>query len=126
MEYEFLRDVTGQIKVRMSMDHEAVGHWFNEEVKNDPGLLDEVEAAIEDVKGSVRQWQRIGSEYTILVDEEEVMIRANLLALEDDGMEEAMNNYDEESLSFCGIEDFLLVIAAYRQFVNQYGNPVRP
>ncbi|MBD8197041.1 YacL family protein [Pantoea agglomerans] len=125
MEYEFLRDVTGQIKVRMSMDHEAVGHWFNEEVKNDPGLLDEVEAAIEDVKGSVRQWQRIGSEYTILLDEEEVMIRANLLALEDDGMEEGMNYYDEESLSFCGIEDFQLVIVAYRQFMNQYGKPVR-
>ncbi len=53
------------------------------------------------------------------------MIRANLLALEDDGMEEGMNYYDEESLSFCGIEDFLLVIAAYRQFVNQYGKPVR-
>ncbi|MDU6080331.1 MAG: YacL family protein, partial [Pantoea sp.] len=33
MEYEFLRDLTGQVKVRMSMDHEAVGHWFNEEVK---------------------------------------------------------------------------------------------
>ena len=67
MEYEFLRDVTGQIKVRMSMDHEAVGHWFNEEGKNDPGLLDDVEAAIEDVNGSVRQRQRIGSEYTILL-----------------------------------------------------------
>lgn len=119
MEYEFLRDVTGQIKVRMSMDHEAVGHWFNEEVKNDPGLLDEVEAAIEDVKGSVRQWQRIGSEYTILLDEEEVMIRANLLALEDDGMEEGMNYYDEESLSLCGVEDFLQVVAAYRDFLKQ-------
>ncbi len=125
MEYEFLRDVTGQIKVRMSMGHEVVGHWFNEEVKNDPGLLDEVEAAIEDVKGSVRQWQRVGSEYTILLDEEEVMIRANLLTLEDDGMEEGMNYYDEESLSFCGIEDFQLVITAWRQFVNQYGKPVR-
>ncbi|MBE5251256.1 MAG: protein YacL [Enterobacterales bacterium endosymbiont of Blomia tropicalis] len=122
MEYEFLRDVTGQIKVRMSMDHEAVGHWFNEEVRNDPGLLDEVEAAAEDVKGSVRQWQRIGSEYTLLLDEEEVMIRANLLALEDDGMEEGMNYYDEESLSFCGVEDFLAVIAAYRQFLQQYGS----
>ena len=35
MEYEFLRDVTGLVKVRMSMGHEVVGHWFNEEVKED-------------------------------------------------------------------------------------------
>ncbi|NIF21236.1 MULTISPECIES: protein YacL [Pantoea] len=121
MEYEFLRDLSGQVRVRMSMDHEAVGHWFNEEVKDNFGLLEEVEAAIASVKGSERQWQRVGCEYTIWLDEEEVMIRANQLELEDDGIEEGMNYYDEESLSFCGVEDFLAVIAAYRQFMQQYG-----
>lgn len=118
MEYEFLRDITGKVKVRMTMDHEAVGHWFNEEVDENVALLDEVEAAAQEVKGSVRQWQRIGKEYTLWMDEEEVMIRANQLALEDDGMEEGMNYYDEESLSFCGVEDFLAVIAAYRAFLQ--------
>ncbi|MEN4768716.1 protein YacL [Duffyella gerundensis] len=118
MEYEFLRDITGKVKVRMTMDHEAVGHWFNEEVDENLTLLDEVEAAAQEVKGSVRQWQRIGKEYTLWMDEEEVMIRANQLALEDDGMEEGMNYYDEESLSFCGVEDFLAVIAAYRAFLQ--------
>ena len=102
----------------MTMDHEAVGHWFNEEVDENLTLLDEVEAAAQEVKGSVRQWQRIGKEYTLWMDEEEVMIRANQLALEDDGMEEGMNYYDEESLSFCGVEDFLAVITAYRAFLQ--------
>lgn len=118
MEYEFLRDITGKVKVRMTMDHEAVGHWFNEEVDETLALLDEVEAAAQEVKGSVRQWQRIGKEYTLWMDDEEVMIRANQLALEDDGMEEGMNYYDEESLSFCGVEDFLAVITAYRAFLQ--------
>src|SRR5690606_41827256 len=45
MDYEFLRDITGVVKVRMSMGHEAVGHWFNEEVKENLALLDEVEQA---------------------------------------------------------------------------------
>jgi uncharacterized protein YacL (UPF0231 family) len=117
MEYEFLRDVTGQVRVRMSMDHEAVGHWFNEEVKENFALLDEVEAAVRAVKGTQQQWQRVGHEYTLWLDEEEVMIRANQLALEDDGLEEGMTYYDEESLSFCGVEDFLAVIAAYRRFM---------
>gem|GEM_PF-18623 len=117
MEYEFLRDVTGQVKVRMSMDHEAVGHWFNEEVKDNLALLDDVEAAAREVKGTINQWQRVGHEYTLWLDEEEVMIRANQLALEDDGIEEGMTYYDEECLSFCGVEDFLAVIAAYRQFM---------
>ena len=54
MEYEFLRDVTGGVRVRMSMGHEVVGHWFNEEVKDNLSLLDEVEQAARTVKGSER------------------------------------------------------------------------
>ena len=119
MEYEFLRDITGQVRVRMSMDHEAVGHWFNEEVRDNAGLLDEVEAAARAVKGTHQQWQRIGHEYTLWLDGEEVMIRANLLEFTGDEMEEGMNYYDEESLSLCGVEDFLQVVAAYRQFLKQ-------
>lgn len=119
MEYEFLRDVTGLVKVRMSMGHEVVGHWFNEEVKGNPGLLDEVEQAMASVKGSERQWQRIGHEYTLWLDGEEVIIRANQLEISGDEMEEGMSYYDEESLSFCGVEDFLQVVNAYREFLQQ-------
>ena len=39
MDYEFLRDITGVVKVRMSMGHEVVGHWFNEEVKENLACL---------------------------------------------------------------------------------------
>lgn len=119
MEYEFLRDVTGQVRVRMSMDHEAVGHWFNEEVKENFALLDEVEAAVRAVKGTQQQWQRVGHEYTLWLDEEEVMIRANQLEFSGDEIEEGMSYYDEESLSLCGVEDFLQVVAAYREFMQQ-------
>jgi hypothetical protein len=35
-------------------------------------------------------------------------------------MEEGMNYYDEESLSFCGVEDFLQVLKAYRYFMLNY------
>ncbi len=118
MEYEFLRDVTGRVLVRMSMGHEAVGHWFNEEVKDNLALLDEVEQAVLSVKGSERQWQRNGHEYTLWLDGEEVIIRANQLEISGDEIEEGMSYYDEESLSFCGVEDFLQVVNAYREFIN--------
>ncbi|VEA67667.1 Uncharacterised protein family (UPF0231) [Serratia plymuthica] len=120
MDYEFLRDVTGQVVVRFSMGHEAIGHWINEELKGDFNLLDRIEAGAAEVKGSERQWQLEGHEYTLLMDGEEVMIRANLLAFEGDEMEEGMNYYDEESLSFCGVEDFLAVLKAYRSFMLKY------
>jgi uncharacterized protein YacL (UPF0231 family) len=119
MDYEFLRDITGVVKVRMSMGHEVVGHWFNEEVKENLALLDEVEQAAHALKGSERSWQRAGHEYTLWMDDEEVMVRANQLEFAGDEMEEGMNYYDEESLSLCGVEDFLQVVAAYRNFVQQ-------
>lgn len=119
MDYEFLRDITGVVKVRMSMGHEVVGHWFNEEVKENLALLDEVEQAAHALKGSERSWQRAGHEYTLWMDGEEVMVRANQLEFAGDEMEEGMNYYDEESLSLCGVEDFLQVVAAYSNFVQQ-------
>ena len=119
MDYEFLRDITGVVKVRMSMGHEAVGHWFNEEVKENLALLDEVEKAANTVKGSERSWQRAGHEYTLWMDGEEVMVRANQLEFSGDEMEEGMSYYDEESLSLCGVEDFLQVVTAYRAFMKQ-------
>ncbi|MEG3135230.1 protein YacL [Rouxiella sp. T17] len=120
MDYDFLRDITGQIKARFSMGHEVIGHWLNEEIDSDLSLLDKIEAAAAEIKGSERSWQMIGREYTLWLDEEEVMVRANQLDLESDGMEEGMNYYDEESLSFCGMEDFLLVLQKYRAFIVTY------
>mgnify|MGYP003599158542 CR=1 FL=1 len=111
MDYEFLRDITGVVKVRMSMGQE--------EVKENLALLDEVEQAAHALKGSERSWQRAGHEYTLWMDGEEVMVRANQLEFAGDEMEEGMNYYDEESLSLCGVEDFLQVVAAYRNFVQQ-------
>ena len=82
-------------------------------------LLDEVEQAARTVKGSERSWQRAGHEYTLWLDGEEVMIRANQLEISGDEIEEGMSYYDEESLSLCGVEDFLQVVAAYREFVSK-------
>lgn len=120
LEYEFLRDITGEVKVKTSMGHEVVGHWFNEEVAGNLPLLDDVVVAASGVKGSERQWQHVGHEYTLWLDEEEVIIRANLLSVEGDEIEEGMRYYDEESLCFCGTDDFLAVIAAYRAFLQGY------
>ncbi|MDF7681698.1 protein YacL [Enterobacteriaceae bacterium ESL0689] len=119
MDYEFMRDITGFVRVRMSMGHEALGHWFNEEVKDNLALLDEVEQAACNLKGSERSWQHIGHEYTLWLDGEEVIVRANQLAFSADEPEEGLHYYDEESLSLCGLEDFLQVVAAYREFARQ-------
>lgn len=116
MEYQFVRDLEGNIVVNMSMDHEAVGHWFNEEIRLEPTLLKKVSQAAQWVKGTEQQWSFVGKEYQILLDDQEVMIRANALTFDTDELEEGMSYYDLESLAFCGLEDFLELIVAYQRF----------
>ncbi|WP_127957788.1 YacL family protein [Serratia microhaemolytica] len=116
MDYEFLRDIDGQVLARFSMGHEVIGYWLNEEVKGDLRLLDTIEANIGRLSGN-QQWQWEGHEYSLLLDREEVMIRANQLAFSSEELAEGMSYYDEESLSFCGLEDFQLVLRVYRRFI---------
>ncbi len=117
MEYQFVKDIDGRVRVRMSMDHEVIGQWFNEEVREDPSLLDQVEQAARKLKGTEQQWQHIGREYTIALNDDEVMIQANLLNFSVEELDEGMSYYDQESLAFCGFEDFFALVTAYRQFV---------
>ncbi len=88
-------------------------------MKENLALLDEVEQAAHALKGSEWSWQRAGHEYTLWMDGEEVMVGSINPKSAGDEMEEGMNYYDEESLSLCGVEDFLQVVAAYRNFVQQ-------
>lgn len=121
MDYEFLRDTTGQVIVKFSMGHEAIGHWLNDEVKDDMALLADVERRLLSLSGSLAQWQHIGHEYTLLIDAEEVMVRANGISVECDDLEEGLSYYDEESLSLCGSDDFLLMLKRYRQVIYTGG-----
>ncbi|MBC8949698.1 YacL family protein [Xenorhabdus sp. TS4] len=119
MEYEFMQDVTGQVTTSFSMDHEAIGHWLNEEVKGDLRVLDKIIVALQEIKGSERQWQLAGHEYTLLMSEDEIMIRANQLQFDTEVIEEGMSYYDNESLAFCGTDDFIDMLADYREFILQ-------
>ncbi|MDR0219384.1 MAG: YacL family protein [Enterobacteriaceae bacterium] len=121
MEYEFMQDVTGQVTSRFSMDHEAVGHWLNEEVKGDVSVLDKITSALAEIKGSERQWQLDGHEYTLLMNEEEIMIRANQIEFDTGEIEEGMSYYDNESIAFCGVDDFIDMLVNYRDFVLKNG-----
>ncbi|OOF45536.1 hypothetical protein BKK52_12515 [Rodentibacter trehalosifermentans] len=61
----------------------------------------------------------IGSEYTLFLNADEVMIRANNLMMESDEiLEEDFHYYDEESLAFCGTTDFIHFLNAYIDFIT--------
>jgi len=61
----------------------------------------------------------ISAEYTLFLDADEVMIRANNLAIEtDEILEDDFHYYDEESIAFCGTQDFIHFLEAYVDFIS--------
>ncbi|ELZ9704187.1 TPA: YacL family protein [Proteus mirabilis] len=117
MDYEFQRDLTGGILARFSMDHEAIGYWLNDEIQGDISLIDQILTEMDEVKGSEKQWQLIGKEYSLSIDDEEIMVMANTLHFETDDLEEGMSYYDNESIAFCGLDDFATMLQKYRLFI---------
>lgn len=123
MEYQFTHTMHG-VMAKCSMDHEAFARWLNTEMAPEPTLLVEVFEHI----GYCRthpfyEWVLEGQEFSLYLSAEEVMVKANNIdmSFEDfDEMEEGMNFYNEESVAFCGLEDFELFLQAYQRFLKTY------
>lgn len=121
MEYQFTHTMLGVV-AKCSMDHEAFARWLNTEITQNPANLDDIFKEIARCKASPNHEAIFeGREYTLYLNAEEVMAKANNLdmAFDDfDQMEEGFNFYNEESIAFCGLEDFELFLNAYQRFIH--------
>lgn len=123
MEYQFTHTMLGVV-AKCSMDHEAFARWLNTEISQRPENLTEIFTEIARCKAQP-SYEAIfeGREYTLYLNAEEVMAKANNLemAFDDlDQMEEGFNFYNEESIAFCGLEDFELFLNAYQRFIHTF------
>ena len=124
MEYQFTHTMHGVI-ARCSMDHEAFARWLNNEIAGDYKALDAILTEIERCRAVYpNQYEFVfeGKEYSLYFTNDEVMVKAN--NLEDDFdeslMEEGFNFYNEESIAFCGLDDFEAFLKAYHKFMKTY------
>lgn len=123
MEYQFTHTMHG-IVAKCSMDHEAFAHWLNTEAIDNKELIATVLTQIEHSRNAFPndyEWVLEGREYSLYLNESEVMVKANNL---DDAflgeMEEGFEIYDQESIAFCGLEDFEKFLTAYQRFSHSY------
>ena len=124
MEYQFTHSMHGVI-ARCSMDHEAFARWLNTEITDNSKDLSLILTEIERCKQAFpNQYQAVfeGREYTLILDSDEVIVKANNLEdpIDEDLMEEGLQFYDQESIAFCGLEDFEAFLNAYREFMQRY------
>lgn len=124
MEYQFTHSMHGVV-ARCSMDHEAFARWLNTEITENPKDLPLIFTEIDRCRNAFpNHYQAVfeGREYTLLIDSEEVMVKANNLddVFDESDMEEGFQFYDQESIAFCGLEDFEAFLKAYQQFIQMY------
>jgi uncharacterized protein YacL (UPF0231 family) len=122
MEYEFQRDtLTGSLLANFSMDQEALGFWFVEELGECAAKYAEISQVITQLqRNQLARWRMAGKALSIELDGEQVRVFANELESgEAFELEEALSLYDGESEAFCGLEDFRVALESWRVFIGE-------
>lgn len=117
MDFQFTH-YQGNVSVKCSMEHIALANWFNTEVRSNPKAILTALSTAQSLSENQEEIL-IGAEYTLFLDADEVMVRANNLAIEtDEILEDDFHYYDEESIAFCGTQDFIHFLEVYVDFIS--------
>ena len=117
MDFQFTH-YQGNVSVKCSMEHIALATWFNTEVRSNPKAILTALSTAQSLSENQEEIL-ISAEYTLFLDADEVMIRANNLAIEtDEILEDDFHYYDEESIAFCGTQDFIHFLEVYVDFIS--------
>lgn len=119
MEYTFKTDfITGLPVAQFSYGHEAFGPWLEQEVSKD---LIKLESVVEFIAGfNVQTEILVGKEYTLTIENGEVEVKANVENIESELPENLLDDVDDfeqDSMATCGIEDFLIMLESWRHFI---------
>ena len=117
MDFQFTH-YQGNVSVKCSMEHIALANWFNTEVRSNPKAILTALSTAQSLSENQEEIL-IGAEYTLFLDTDEVMVRANNLAIDtDEILEDDFHYYDEESIAFCGTQDFIHFLETYVDFIS--------
>lgn len=112
---------SGSVSVTCSMEHQALANWFNTEVRLNSALIDTALAALQKANAFSfgQEVCLIGTEYSLFIHADEVVIKANNLAINHTSQpifDDDLHYYDEESIASCGQEDFEHFLLSYLDF----------
>ncbi|MBW8183362.1 YacL family protein [Shewanella nanhaiensis] len=122
MEYEFRRNtLTGTVMANFSMDHEALGFWFAEELGECAEKYNEICQVVAKLQSNqLIHWRMVGKALSLELDAEQARIFANELENgEEFELEDAMSLYNGESEAYCGLEDFQAALESWHVFLTE-------
>lgn len=120
MNYQFVRDVSGSPLAQFEMGSELFSLWFSEELSDDNEKIILLFDVIQQLQNkSLKEYVFEGNDITLSLDPYEVEVRSKILDVDAPAeLPEGTELYDQESISGCGLEDFLLVLSSWNDFVS--------
>jgi Uncharacterized protein conserved in bacteria len=121
MDHEFVRDIDGRCRARMSMGHEAFGYWLTDELGDNLPLCDEILKATAHLLHAGDDYKFSGKTFCLYLEEEAATVSALELQFETpiEDNEQGLSYYDDELFAACGLEDFELLLRAWREFITE-------
>lgn len=121
MNYQFIRNLTGEPEALFEMGNEVFSHWFSDELAHNQPTLTTLFDAIDKLEQrQIKQFVLPGKEFCLSMDQDEVELRANILERDaPEELPEGTELYDQESMAGCGLEDFKQVLRSWSDFVAE-------
>ena len=123
MEFEFRKDVTGQLQAVFSMGHEAMAAWLQEEVGQRRSILTSLNQVLDQL-GCGERWDFTleGAEYTLHLNREEAEVIDSRIDFDADSDDpdngEELGWYDQEARCSCGLSDFRTMLREWQRFIS--------
>jgi uncharacterized protein YacL (UPF0231 family) len=119
MNYQFIRDIQGSPIAQFDMGSEAFSGWFSDELGNDQKKIEVILEAIEQLQNKqIKMFVLEGNDINLSLDPYEVEVRSKMLDIDaPKELPEGAELYDQESISGCGLEDFIRVLNSWKDFV---------
>jgi uncharacterized protein YacL (UPF0231 family) len=121
MDHEFVRDIDGRCRARLSMGHEAFGFWLTDELGSDVERCDEILKAIVKLLHGGDEYKFSGTTFCLYLEEEAATVSALELQFETEieDNEQGLSYYDDELFAACGLDDFELLLRGWREFITE-------
>lgn len=120
MEYEFKRELGGAPYAKLSMGHEAVAQWINDELSTLSRTEQLLHTITEVENGTKSQVHIKGIELELAMSHSEVSImRGEIEEHDTQEYEDSLSIYASESNAECGLPDFKETILAWKAFISQ-------
>lgn len=119
MDYQFYRNDYGQYIATLSSGQEALAHWINEELQvNRQQIITLLKQITQLQQQQCWEYQHIGQEFTLIMNQHEVEVRAMRLDDPAGAALDELSHYDQESQALCGLEDFRQLLEAWQTYTT--------